>query len=260
MIRPQEQYTDTEQKDKNARFEQRYIALREKEQRLYTDGQVMRLPLINQDHPHYAEWQIRRHSSEKLVKELKKLNRPLKILELGCGNGWLSNKLAAIPHTSVTGFDINSAELQQAKRVFHLQQNLEFVSENPFYAAAVRRPRLTDPNLNDPYDIIIFAASIQYFPSLDTVISDALQHLAPHGFIHIIDSHFYKPEDIPAAKQRTATHYNSLGFTDMSAHYFHHTLNTLKPFNFRILYNPHAAWNKLRKKKAPFPWICIKKT
>lgn len=252
MIRPEGIYIDIKQTNKNGKFEQQYLALREKEQRVYTDAQVMQLPLINTDHPHYAEWQIRRHSSEKLIKQLRKINRPLRILEVGCGNGWLSNKLAAIPNANVTGFDINSAELQQARRVFHQQKNLQFVSEDP-----VRRPRLTD---TDTYDIIIFAASIQYFPSLHSIISDSLQHLAPLGSIHIIDSHFYKPDEIPAAKQRTAEHYNSLGFPGMSAHYFHHTLDTLKTFNVRILYNPDALWNKLRKKKAPFPWICIKKT
>jgi ubiquinone/menaquinone biosynthesis C-methylase UbiE len=250
MIRPIGKYIDIKQRSNNGSFEEQYIALREKEQRLCSDAQVMQLPVINTDHPHAAEWLVRKRSSEKLIKQLRKMKRPLRILEVGCGNGWLSNKLASIPNTSVTGFDINSAELQQAKRVFKHQQNLKFVSENPFHAKHAAKP----------HDIIVFAASIQYFASLDAVISDALQHLAQHGQIHIIDSHFYKPEEIPAAKQRTAAHFASLGFPGMSAHYFHHTLHSLKTFNLRILYNPNTAWNKLRKKKAPFPWICIKKT
>lgn len=254
MIRPAGKYIEIKQRS-NDTFGEQYIALREKEQRLYTDAQVMQLPEISNDHPHYAEWMIRKHSSDKLINHLRKMNRPLRILEVGCGNGWLSNKLAAIPNANVTGFDINAAELQQAKRVFRNQKNLQFVSENPFSAYPVRRPRLTDT-----YDVIVFAASIQYFASLDAVIADALQHLAKHGRVHIIDSHFYKPEQIPAARQRTAAHYASLGFDSMNAYYFHHTLNSLKSFNVRILYNPNAVWNKLHKKKAPFPWICIKKT
>lgn len=250
MIRPGGHHINIKQQSTNGKFGEQYIALREKEQRLYTDAQVMQLPLINTNHPHFIEWQIRKHSSDKLIKHLRKMKRPLCILEVGCGNGWLSNKLAGIPNANVTGFDINSVELQQARRVFHNQPNLQFVSENPFHAKHYEKP----------YDVIVFAASIQYFASLDAVISDALQHLAQHGYIHIIDSHFYKPDEIPAAKQRTAAHYTSLGFPGMSAHYFHHTINALKSFNVRVLYNPNAVWNKLRKKKAPFPWIHIKKT
>ncbi|MGB8193645.1 MAG: methyltransferase domain-containing protein [Chitinophagaceae bacterium] len=231
-------------------FQQQYIALREKEMRLYSDEQVRQLPFIGNDHPHYDEWLVRRNSSEKLLKRIRKMKMPLKILDVGCGNGWLSNQLSQVPGTEVTGFDINLVELQQAKRVFQERDNLQFASNSPFQSMQGEQR----------FDLILFAASIQYFSSLNAVISEALQKLTPRGRIHIIDSHFYAPEELAAARQRTVEHYKSLGFDGLSAHYFHHTLNALKPFNFEIVYNPDAAWNKLRRKKAPFHWISIKKS
>lgn len=230
-------------------FGQQYSALREKERRLYNDEQVMQLPMISVGHPHYKEWQMRRYSSEKLVKYLRNKKRALNILEIGCGNGWLCNKLASIPGSKVTGFDVNVPELQQASRVFDAQANLQFASEDPFLLT----------HLKKSFDVIVFAASIQYFPSAEKTMNDALELLADHGSIHIIDSHFYQPDEIAAAKLRSELHYQSLGLPGMSRHYFHHTIQSLKKFNAVILYNPASIWRKLQRNKSPFPWICIKK-
>jgi 2-polyprenyl-3-methyl-5-hydroxy-6-metoxy-1,4-benzoquinol methylase len=78
----------------NQNFERLYIALREQEQRLYTDEQVRQLPDIDPSHLHYKEWKIRKHSAERLISYLNKKKRRLNILEIGCGNGWLSAQLA----------------------------------------------------------------------------------------------------------------------------------------------------------------------
>ncbi|MEI9943399.1 MAG: hypothetical protein WDN26_04195 [Chitinophagaceae bacterium] len=45
------------------------------------------------------------------------------------------------------------------------------------------------------FDIIIFAAAIQYFPSLAGIINTALDLLKEDGEIHIIDSHFYHSDE-----------------------------------------------------------------
>jgi hypothetical protein len=64
---------------------------------------------------------------------------------------------------------------------------------------------------------------------------------------------------VPAARQRTANYFASIGFPAMSANYFHHSLEDLKPFNYQILYNPHSVWNRLMQRKDNFYWIRIKK-
>ena len=75
-------------------FESLYIQLREKEGRIYPDEEVAQLPVTSSTHPHYKEWLIRKESSQKLVSWLKKKKKPLDMLEIGCGNGWLSHKLS----------------------------------------------------------------------------------------------------------------------------------------------------------------------
>lgn len=227
-------------------FTEQYIALRRKEQRLYSDDEVRKLPSVSILHPHYKEWVSRKRSCNRLLKHLSRLNMPLRILETGCGNGWLSHQLSTIKKTTVTGYDINQLELYQARKVFGDRANLQFTSKDPFIETA-------------KYDVIIFAASIQYFESLAEIVSKAMYRLQPGGAIHIIDTHFYQPAEVPAAQKRTEDYFASIGFGSMSANYFHHSLEDLKSFDYRILYSPRSFWNRLLQRKDPFYWVCIKK-
>lgn len=227
-------------------FEDLYIEVRRREKRVLTDSQVMFLPDIDGKHVHYNEWKIRKRSSQKLTGYLEKKNRPLKILEVGCGNGWLSSKLSAIPNTMVTGLDVNEVEIAQAKRIFR-KDNLEF-AWGSFDPARYAQKRL---------DIIVFAASIQYFESLKTTLLDALSCLSPDGEIHILDSHFYKPVKIVDALKRTCDYYSEIGYPEMAGYYFHHTLNALNGFNYKILSDPRHILNRIDK-KSPFYWVLVK--
>src|SRR6185503_17845788 len=157
-------------------FEKLYTQLRQREGRIYTDTEVSNLPEIRSSHPHYKEWQIRKESSQKLIDHLKKRKQPLDILEIGCGNGWLSHKLAEIPESKIIGADINFAEVQQAARVFHHKPNLHFIYGDAESGLFEDRQ----------FDVIVFAASIQYFPSLSNPINNAIRLLKSKGNIHII--------------------------------------------------------------------------
>src|ERR1700688_525276 len=99
-------------------FEEIYIASRQSESRVYSDEQVAQLPFVEPSHIHYDEWQSRKRSSDRLKNYLENKNKPLSILEIGCGNGWLSARLVAIKNSTVTAIDINRTELNQARRVF----------------------------------------------------------------------------------------------------------------------------------------------
>jgi ubiquinone/menaquinone biosynthesis C-methylase UbiE len=229
-------------------FEALYIGLRKKEGRIYTDEQVCKLPSIADSHPHFKEWQLRKESTERLVTYLQKQNEPLKILEIGCGNGWLSQCLASIPGSHVTGTDINFTEVQQAARVFSGISNLHFI-----YSHA-------EQGLFDDaqFDTIVFAASIQYFPSVEAILNKVLRLVKPSGEIHIIDSHFYSLPDISAARQRSQLYFEAIGFPEMAKCYFHHPLDNLQSFNYSILYDPNSLFNRFLKNKHPFYWIHIK--
>jgi ubiquinone/menaquinone biosynthesis C-methylase UbiE len=227
-------------------FEKLYLAVRKKEHRLYINNDLLTLPDINDTHIHHDEWLVRRASSQKLIHYIKKKNKPLQILEIGCGNGWLSHKLAEIPQTKVIGLDINYTELEQGASVF-LENNLQFVYGD------IRKNVLQ----NLQFDMIVFAASVSYFSSLHEILKIALQHLRVEGEIHVIDSLFYGKENILAAKQRCKTYYRELGFPEMADFYFHHLLDDFKGFNYLMMPEQDPLLKKIFFKKNPFPWIRI---
>jgi ubiquinone/menaquinone biosynthesis C-methylase UbiE len=229
-------------------FERLYIQLREKEGRIHSDEEVARLPQIAETHPHYKEWQARKESSQKLFDSLKRKKNPLDILEIGCGNGWLSAKLSGVKGSMITGIDINTQELEQAKRVFGSIPNLQF------YYGGINE--LKDGEME--FDVIILAATIQYFSSLKKIIDPALKYLNKTGEIHIIDSHFYSISELGAAKQRSLLYYEAAGFPEMAYWYFHHCLDELENYNYTVLYDPNSLFNRFLRNKNPFHWIRIK--
>jgi ubiquinone/menaquinone biosynthesis C-methylase UbiE len=231
------------------RFERAYIACRMAENRVYTDAEVGRLPECSSFHPHYEEWLMRRLSLKKISAYLQQKKRPLQILEIGCGNGWLCHQLSQISRCRVTGLDINFTEIQQAARVFNNCRKVNFVYGDIRSGIVQERQ----------YDIILFAASIQYFRSLDGILETCLQQLKPKGEIHIIDSHFYRAGQAALAEQRSLEYYAALGFPQMAEHYFHHSMADLAQFNHSLLYNPAAWLNRLSRNKLAFPWIRIRK-
>ena len=227
-------------------LEEQYISLRKKEQRLYSDEEVIELPEIHPEHIHYKEWQIRKRSCKKLVSYLNKKNKSLKILEIGCGNGWLSAKLATVSHSLVTGQDINLTELKQAIKLFGQKSNLSFLYGD-----------IQDIIDSCSFDIIVFASSIQYFSSLSHILQTAISLLKEGGEIHIIDSPFYKDDKIENAVDRSINYYASLGFSNMSQYYFHHKESELKNFNNRFLCKRNSILKKIFNKQTYFPWIRI---
>ena len=231
----------------DAAFGKLYLALREKEKRVYSNEELAQLPGISTGHPHYNEWLVRKASCEKLKSLLRAKKQPLAVLEVGCGNGWLSNQLASLPGTQVTGLDVNLPELEQGAAVF-TAPNLRFVyGELRNYVLGAER-----------FDVIVFAASVAYFPSLQELISVALQHLKPGGEIHIVDTFFYKRNEIPAARQRTLDYYSSMGFPEMAGAYFHFSLEDLDGFNYTVLQKNNPFLQKVLRTQRKFHWICIR--
>jgi len=229
-------------------FTQQYIPLRQQEERLYSDEEVTMLPEVTDTNRHKQEWHLRKKSCQRLVQYLRKKQKPLKILEVGCGNGWLCHQLAKIKDTTVVGLDINFVELQQATRVFKEQPNLSFfygdIQSSVLHASQ--------------FDIIVFAASLQYFKSLNEIINNALLHLKEGGELHILDTPFYMGNEVRFARQRSEDYFTAIGFPRMTDFYFHHSIENLKYYPYKFLYNPYSITNKLSGDKNPFYWIRIK--
>ncbi|HYE53293.1 MAG TPA: class I SAM-dependent methyltransferase [Chitinophagaceae bacterium] len=228
-----------------------YLALRKKENRIYTDAQLRMLPNIERTHPHCKEWIARKRSADWLIQQLSEnsVKSVKSVIEVGCGNGWLANRIASAG-MQVTAIDVNLVELQQGKAVFKDNDRLHFRAGD-LYTAVEK---------NEAFDAVVFAASIQYFSSFETIIQKALAHLRSKGRIYIIDSHFYKNHEITAARQRTIDYYTTAGFASLSEHYFHHPVDVLASFNTQVLYDPRNWKNVFRRKHEPFHRICIQKS
>ncbi len=228
-----------------------YLRVREKEGRLYSDDVTARLPDIAPDHPLAREWRARAGSCARLVRHLKTISTPLHILDVGCGNGWLSRKLSLIRGARVFAVDRSSPELTQAARLFN-GANLVFVDADVFRA----------PFRYPSFNVIILASVIQYFPNLPALLGALKALLLQNGEIHVLDSPLYEPDEISAARERTRAYYASLGFPEMDEYYFHHSVRALSGFSLRWLHRPDGFRARSSRSfgwtVSPFPWISIR--
>lgn len=230
-----------------------YLDVREREGRLFSDEIVARLPFLPSGHPLGPEWRSRSASALRLARYLSSRQEPLFILDLGCGNGWLSNLLCKFG-LSVIGLDQNQYELRQAARVFPPNSNLMFLKADVFSA----------PFINGHFDAIILASVLQYFQDISRLITVLSSYLKPQGEIHILDTPLYSDSELDAAVLRSHQYYTSLGFPEMVEHYYHHRASDLYPLNPTTLYRPHALSLRLKRligqNDSPFPWLMLKKT
>ena len=229
-----------------------YLRVRREEQRLLPDAQVVHLPRVPMDSQHVREWAIRAHSLERFLTYAKKRFETARILDLGCGNGWMSARLAGLPGAFVTGMDLNSQELEQASRLFGALENLEFVFGD------INKVRGGD------YDLVVLASAIQYFGEPEDLLNRLLRLLRPGGEIHIWDSPIYHKEEVDSARLRSHAYYKDMGQESMSRYYHHHDWSRLEAFNPKIMADPKSVWSRfqrrvLRRAVSPFPWIGIRK-
>lgn len=228
-----------------------YYRVRQKEGRIYPDEIVSRLPDFPVDHSLRQEWLARRHSAHRLVDYLRALDRPLRVLDVGCGNGWLSHLLTGIHGAQVWAFDRIGPELRQAARLFSAQSAQYLVTE-------ISAPAFSPST----FDVIVLASVIQYFPDLPLLITELRGLLRSGGEIHLLDSPLYAAADVEAARRRTLGYYTELGFPEMAALYHHHTTASLDPFSPDYLYRPGGIRNRLSRQAgsspSPFPWVRLR--
>lgn len=248
--------------------ERLYHKTRRLEGRILPDEEVKMLPKCAESSPYVQEWHWRKRTCQRFLDYVKGYFKRIgpkpgtakfKILDLGCGNGWMSNHLAEQTEALVWAVDLNQEELEQAARLF-ARKNLHFA-----YADVDVLPQIPNlyPELSFPetFDLIVLAASVQYFPDLSELLATLRKLLSPHGEIHFLDSHFYpgSAESI-AAKHRTLAYYQQLGVPEMARYYHHHIWKELKELGAKNLHN--TLKTKLLqgiKYLAPFPWVRLKR-
>jgi SAM-dependent methyltransferase len=115
-----------------------------------------------------------------------RLNRPLEVLDLGAGNGWLSYRVSVEGHHAFA-LDIRNDSvdgLGASVPFLRLAPTMECLAA-PFDAI---------PLSSGSVDVALFNASLHYATDLRTVLSEAMRVTRPGGQIAIMDTPFYARE------------------------------------------------------------------
>jgi SAM-dependent methyltransferase len=235
-------------------IERHYLQVRGLEGRLPPDDMVRRLPEVPAGHPLAGEWRVRAWTLNRLRAYLDPRPDLAVALDVGCGNGWMAARLAESRMRRVYGLDVNRPELEQAARVFGDNPRLAFLLAD--VTAGDIPPRSVD--------LVLLAGAVQYFADIGALVPLLLQLLRPGGELHILDSPFYAGREAGRARARSERYYRRLGCPDMAAHYHHHCIADLAPFNPQCLHDPSTLLSRLRRRllqtnESPFPWFRIRK-
>lgn len=229
-------------------FEKEYLQLRAAEGRLYNDEMARLLPKVPQHHAHFREWKLRQRSASILVETIGR-ERPATMIEVGCGNGWLVRYVQRQLGIQILGVDIGLHELKQAVRVDE--------GKNTFAQVDILSGALDGLKV----DMVLLAASIQYFADIDAVMAVLMKTVRAGGSIHIIDSPFYSATSVLGAKTRSDSYFESYHASGMNGRYFHHQLEQLGRYNFEIVYDPKRPWSRLKKRlglASPLYWVKVR--
>jgi SAM-dependent methyltransferase len=251
------------------RFMRDYEAVRHSEERGSTDAAYYRaLPFKDLSGRFSGDWNIRARSFKALLSDVinvlqERLDRPLTILDLGAGNGWLSNRLSA-DGNRVFAIDllVNESDGLGAWKFYQH----EFVPIQAEFNSL--------PLTNHFADMAVFNASFHYSENYVSTLSEVLRVLSPQGVVVIMDSPVYrrKASGEKMVEERKADYLARYGFASdalESENYMtyagmtklgkglHIRWKHLRPFyGWRWALRPWIAWLRRRREPAQFGlWV-----
>jgi SAM-dependent methyltransferase len=171
------------------RFRRAYGEHRAIEGRRFSDDELLSLPFLSTG-PLQREWSVRARTFQKFVRRVLEPRadavepRPLRVLDLGAGNGWLCYRVQLRGHLAVA-LDVRTDAVDGLAAAHSYRPHI------PRMFGRVAASFEDVPLVSDAFDIVVFNAAIHYALSLDVVIREAARVTKSTGRIAILDSPFY---------------------------------------------------------------------
>jgi SAM-dependent methyltransferase len=172
-------------------FAKAYAEQREAEGRKLTKEDLLALPWLKHG-PQADQWAIRARTFEAFMNRVlhpaaQRSERPLTVLDLGAGSGWLSYRVGREGHLAIA-LDIRSDKVDGLGAADCL------VAHSPGRIERIVASFDAIPLARDTADLTVFNASLHYATDLSCVLREAARVTAPGGVIAILDSPFYRSE------------------------------------------------------------------
>jgi SAM-dependent methyltransferase len=249
-----------------AQFLREYNAVRAAEGRGSSESEYYRaLPFADLSGRYSADWRMRARSYTTFIQRVlvlfeKQHPTAMKVLDLGAGNGWLSNRLARRGHTPAA-LDLRTGDRDGLGAIRHF--NL------PILAVQGEFDCLPFPD--GEFDLVVFNASFHYATDYTITLRESLRVLDRDGRLAILDTPFYRRADSGQAMvlERQAQFLQKYGFPSNALasenfltperlkelqHDLHLDWQTIQPFfGLSWLLKPWIARLRGRREPANFP-------
>jgi SAM-dependent methyltransferase len=171
-----------------AQFMRDYESVRVREQRGSNDAAYYRALPYAVTGRWSADWAIRAQSYEALIHHVlepveAETHGANTILDLGAGNGWLSNRLVQRPGRHfVAAVDLQTNALDGLGA--HLHYDTDFVPVQAEFEHL--------PFADGQFDLVIFNASLHYSEDYESTLREALRVVKQGGAVVILDTPVYR--------------------------------------------------------------------
>lgn len=196
------------------RFPEAYAELRAREGRgSGGEAELRALPYVS-DGPLARQWGVRARTFDAFVVRVlvpleREHARPLRILDLGAGNGWLSARMTSRGHVAVAlDIRIDDVDGLGAARPYARILGRMFLRVAALFDAL--------PLRHGMFDLVVFDASLHYASDLTTTLAEAIRVLASGGRVAILDSPFYRRAESGEAMAVEKRKSTRLNFPDLA--------------------------------------------
>ncbi|HEX6631967.1 MAG TPA: class I SAM-dependent methyltransferase, partial [Gemmatimonadaceae bacterium] len=174
-----------------ARFRAAYGEHRATEGRAHRDRELLALPYLTAG-PLADQWAVRARSFDAFVRRVLRpaargVARPLRVLDVGAGNGWLGYRAALLGHEAVA-LDVRDDDVDG------LGAGAPYVRAVPGRLHRVVASFDALPVPAGSFDVVVFNASLHYALALAAVLGEARRAVRPGGRLVVLDSPFYARE------------------------------------------------------------------